>query len=366
MYRHCVFCTSDLGENPVFEAFPVGTRLAFDAARGRLWVVCPSCERWNLTPLEERWETVEACEELFRETPLRVAGEKIGLARHRGGLELVRIGDPVRSEFAAWRYGDQFGRRRRRHLTLGAVGAVAAGGVVVGSAGVMGMAAALQLGTWVFNGHQLVQASTSWLRRDLPIRRREGEPLMVSARQLQTLKVRPGPGSPAPGVPDLLVQLEHRSGPVELEGIDAVRALRGLLPRVNTAGGSGKVVSEATTLLEEAGGPHAFLGRVEDEARRRGMGYMTTPRLPPALRLALEMAAHEETEREAMEGELAWLESTWREAERVAAIADDLALPERVRRHLEDLRARVGRRHASGGDPGSGDDPGSCGKPGPA
>ena len=34
---------------------PVGRRLAFDPAKGRLWVVCRSCERWNLTPLEERW-----------------------------------------------------------------------------------------------------------------------------------------------------------------------------------------------------------------------------------------------------------------------------------------------------------------------
>jgi hypothetical protein len=24
-----------------------------------LWVVCRHCERWNLSPLEERWEAVE-------------------------------------------------------------------------------------------------------------------------------------------------------------------------------------------------------------------------------------------------------------------------------------------------------------------
>ena len=44
-------------------------------------------------------------------------------------------------------------------------------------------------------------------------------------------------------------------------------------------------------------------------------------------RLALEMAAHEETERRAMEGELAALEAAWREAEEVAAIADRLLSP---------------------------------------
>jgi hypothetical protein len=38
--------------------------------------------------------------------------------------------------------------------------------------------------------------------------------------------------------------------------------------------------------------------------------------------LALEMAVHEESERRALEGELALLEAAWREAEEVAQIAD--------------------------------------------
>ncbi len=50
------------------EHFPVGRRLAFDAAKGRLWVVCHHCGRWNLSPLEERWEAIEECERLFRGT----------------------------------------------------------------------------------------------------------------------------------------------------------------------------------------------------------------------------------------------------------------------------------------------------------
>jgi hypothetical protein len=44
----------------------------------------------------------------------------------------------------------------------------------------------------------------------------------------------------------------------------------------------------------------------------------------PALALALEMALHEETERRALDGELAMLEGMWREAEQIAAIADRL------------------------------------------
>src|SRR5689334_11165251 len=138
MYSTCLFCNADLGANEVIEHFPVGRRLAFDAAKGRLWVVCRRCERWNLTPLEERWEAIEACEREFANTKLRVSTDEIGLARLREGLELVRIGAPQRPEMAAWRYGDQFGRRRRRHLTLLA-GGVAIGGVVVVAGPVMGL-----------------------------------------------------------------------------------------------------------------------------------------------------------------------------------------------------------------------------------
>ena len=138
MYRTCLFCNSDLGHNEAVEHFPVGRRLAFDAAKGRLWVVCRKCERWNLTPLEERWEAIEECERAFRGTRLRVSTDEIGLARLKEGLELVRIGDPQRPEMAAWRYGDQFGRRRRRqYLIAGGVVLVASTVVVAGP--VMGM-----------------------------------------------------------------------------------------------------------------------------------------------------------------------------------------------------------------------------------
>src|SRR5215213_7685424 len=98
MYSTCLFCHGRLGANEVIERFPVGRRLAYDAAKGRLWVVCPECARWNLTPLEERWEAIEQCERLFRDTPLRASTGNIGMARLREGVELVRIGAPGRAE----------------------------------------------------------------------------------------------------------------------------------------------------------------------------------------------------------------------------------------------------------------------------
>src|SRR5512142_2756098 len=134
MYSTCIFCNKPLGSNEAIEAFPIGTRVAFDSARGRLWAVCPSCERWNLSPLEERWEAIEQAEKLYRDTRRRVSTDNIGLAKIREGTTLVRIGEPQRPEFAAWRYGDQFGRRRRRHMLIAAGGIAAVGGALVGGA----------------------------------------------------------------------------------------------------------------------------------------------------------------------------------------------------------------------------------------
>jgi hypothetical protein len=58
------------------------------------------------------------------------------------------------------------------------------------------------------------------------------------------------------------------------------------------------------------------------------------------MRLAVEMAAHEEQERAVMAGELEDLEAQWREAEEIAAIADGLTLPPAVLAQLERLRLR--------------------------
>src|ERR1044072_4060902 len=141
MYSTCLFCHRPLGTNESIEHFPVGRRLAFDAAKGRLWVVCRSCERWNLTPLEERWEAIDECERAFAGTKLRVSTDEIGLARLRDSTTLIPIGRPQRPEMAAWRYGDQFGRRRRRYLVAGAASVAAVGGLVIAGP-VMGLVGA--------------------------------------------------------------------------------------------------------------------------------------------------------------------------------------------------------------------------------
>jgi len=60
MYRTCAFCNGTLDGDGGPSGLGVGRRLAFDEWRGRLWVICGKCARWNLTPLDDRLERIEA------------------------------------------------------------------------------------------------------------------------------------------------------------------------------------------------------------------------------------------------------------------------------------------------------------------
>jgi hypothetical protein len=94
--------------------------------------------------------------------------------------------------------------------------------------------------------------------------------------------------------------------------------------------------------IERAGDPERYFGAAELEARKLGWGYQELWSMPQEIRFALEMAAHEDTERRAMEGELAELERRWRAAEEIAAIADRLAVPADVERKLDWMKRRPG------------------------
>jgi hypothetical protein len=348
MYRTCLFCNSDLGHNEAVEHFPVGRRLAFDAAKGRLWVVCRKCERWNLTPLEERWEAIEECERAFRGTRLRVSTDHIGLPKLREGLELVRIGDPQRPEMAAWRYGDQFGRRRRRkYLIAGGVAVVAATVVVAGPMlGIVGAGAISPLTNLVSTGSSLYRA-----RKTVIVPGPEGRTLRTRLADVDRVKMDLHDGELALHVPVVRgKQLHWRFGPnretLTLTGDDAVRAASALLPRLNSGGGSAEQVQRAVGIIEQAGTPTELFWQAARDLRNRSASSWGDPRrrtalkrIPVTTRLALEMATHEESERRALEGELYLLEEAWKQAEEVAAIADDMFLPASVDAELARLRA---------------------------
>src|SRR5262245_23124211 len=230
MYSTCLFCNQSLGSNEAVEAFPVGRRLAFDQRRGRLWVVCRKCEKWNLTPREERWEAIEACERLFRDARKRVSTDNIGLARLNEGLELVRIGEPQRPEFAAWRYGDQFGRRRRR-LWLRSMGGGVAYVTSMHLGAAAGFASIAVASTWV-----LGRAGEAMIRGRRVVTRVpdvDGGIVDVRLRQLRKMSLVPGTGS---GEWGLRFLLGKERGELVLVGDEARRAAARLVPLVNTYG----------------------------------------------------------------------------------------------------------------------------------
>jgi hypothetical protein len=337
MYATCLFCNTDLGVNEVIEPFPVGRRLAFDAANGRLWVVCRKCERWNLSPLEERWEAIEECERRFRDTRIRVSSDNIGLARLKEGLELVRIGPALRPEFAAWRYGDQFGRRRRRKMVrvglgVGIVGGAVAGGIALGVSAGVSMGGG---GWWIWRGiyagyRRIAYGSPQEVVARIPYD--DGRKL-ISVRRWQLKDVRLGTHHGD----SLLLSVPHLQGTTRLVGEDAQRAIGYLLPAINWGGAERREVDDAVQLIE--GSRHSPRDFLRETALRVGMGSPLQA-MPNAQRLALEMAAHEDSERRAMEGELALLEAAWRQAEEIARIADNLLVPSSVDEFVERHRAK--------------------------
>jgi len=352
MYSTCLFCHTDLGANEAVEHFPVGRRLAFDAAKGRLWVVCRSCERWNLTPIEERWEAIEECERAFRGTKLRVSTEHIGLARLTDGTELVRIGAPQRPEFAAWRYGDQFGKRRKRQMLV--TGAALAGGaLMVPFGGVIGAS----LGIGGYNIFQIAQFSASLIHRNRIVARLttpDGKPIAVRRHHVRDAMLLQGDRGHPWGL-----RLEHSVGrdsgrpwwvydpqkdTIVVRGEEALRVAGQILPGMNYKGASKRQLKEAINLVECHRDTDSFFraaARTADrpswfQESRRG----TLQQLPSEILLALEMISHEESERRAMEGDLRILEQAWREAEEIAGISDDMFLPEDISKRLTEMKGR--------------------------
>jgi len=265
-------------------------------------------------------------------------------------VELVRIGRPLRPEFAAWRYGDQFGRRRRRHLAMtGAV--VVAGGAIVVAGPMLGLFSFGAVGPFMnlFNVANAAFRSRKIVRVALPGR----DPIALSRQQLGKARLVSEDGewylslrvSKTGGEKGPFWRREHGESHLALTGEQAVRAAGAFLPVFNAAGASERGVQAAVQLLEKTPDPEALFAAAATESMQRWKRHTfqvgdagVFKGIPVAQRLALEMAAHEETERRAMEGELALLEAAWRDAEEIAKIADDLTLPSEIDERLRKLK----------------------------
>jgi len=355
VFSTCLFCHAALGANDGIEHFPVGTRLAFDGDRGRLWAVCPRCERWNLAPIEERWEALEECEKAYRAATKRVSTDNIALARLKDGTDLVRIGQPLLPEFAAWRYSRAFLRRTywataRRSIPgslINAAGVFAVGKatgvasvpalIAMPAIGIVSMFAAGGLLVWRQRQpnalllsrdgtlHGVAEADLRWTR----IAHDDDAGL---ALRLKTREVRPtGRLGRAVGLRAVPANADPASETI-VTG-DVAHALLGqVLSRINTFDASARLVQEAIERAERYQSPNDETPSAIAVLAPRIAGYRgslfgageSIGLLSPVNRLAAEMALHEDDERRALAGELGALYARWEEAERVAQIADRL------------------------------------------
>jgi hypothetical protein len=373
VYTTCLFCHTDLGANHFLPMFPVGRRLAFDSQKGRLWVVCTRCGRWNLTPLEERWEAIDECERRFRGTRLRMSTDNIGLAQFRGGFELVRIGPALLPEIASWRYGTRLAllsADREQRPTVFVRGARliarATASALVGYATSVGLSddAVLRMRTFRRGTGVLLRATDDY-----------GYPIVVRYSHLGAAElIRPEKDQP------WQLSVKHDTGTAVLLESNALRIAGKMLATLNFGVASQAEVQHAIAKLDDAGDPEGYFTRVASLAMRTSWGRFPdahadaqptassfaeklalqlanrsfwgrggtgseeqTPlfRLPAVDRLALEMAANEDIERRALRGELEALEAAWKDAEEIAAIADDLfsdnVLDEFKRQYFERL-----------------------------
>jgi hypothetical protein len=329
-------CLAPFPTNEVLEHFPVGDRVAFDPARGRLWAVCRACKRWTLAPIEERWE---ALEELDRATTDRAhllsQTDHISLLRLEN-IEVVRVGRANLTEEAWWRYGRELVGRRERFRKVSFAGSVAVGAVILGgwTTGAMSWLAAWLL--WEHAPGKVTDAAR-WLRfgstawRGEKVCERCGYVFRsVTFRERERLVLRPGEEG---------LTVSHRcpvcsglrDGGFQAEGDDADRLVRRVFAYHHFAGASEQRVRSAARLIEEAGSPGGLSRIVVKDGRRiRDLGRTGA--------IALEIAANEESEQRLLEMELADLEERWREEEELAAIVDGELTPLPL---LETLRQKV-------------------------
>lgn len=307
MYTTCAFCNASLDGDGGPSRLGVGRRLAFDEWRGRLWVVCPKCARWNLAPLDDRLERIEALARVAREARLVASTEQVALLRWNR-YDLIRVGKPLRVEFAGWRYGERLAARQRERakvvvpLTLAAVGLGIAANIAVGGS----------FGFLIWNFGDLADRVFVGMIGGRRVRLAEppvcdhcGIALDLRAKHLQHARVIPDARHDA-GV--LVSCPQCRREAALLAGPDALAALRQGLAYLNVRRSSRRKAGEAASVVDQVGGADRL---IRDVARRE----LTLRSLRPERQLALEMALDEQAE-------MAELERHWREAEETAHIAD--------------------------------------------
>ncbi|MDQ2666191.1 MAG: hypothetical protein M3Z05_09295 [Gemmatimonadota bacterium] len=346
------------GRNTAVRHMPVGQRLAYDAVRGRLWIVCRKCQEWSLTPIEERWEAIEECERLFAAADVHVASRAptttIGLAQ-AGDVALLRFGDAPRDEIANARYGPRLLRRQAQRRRLAAVAGVAAG-VVAGTFILVGMATgsipatAYLAAMGVFIAYSMGTAAHRF--RLARFHRKDGTAIWLTAGELQSAHVPPHGKHRGQNGTDFAVW--NGRADERFYHDDVLAPLAAILPSLNANGGSPLLVASAVRLVDET---EAAVQRESPNATslRDRQGRMAWQRLlqgrkgaeaflynrPLVERLALEIAVAEELERRLLAGDAASVVARAEFEGEVAGIADNMFLPQAMLEWIARYKGRL-------------------------
>ena len=311
--RRCLSCYQPFEPNDALEHLPNGRRIAYDPARGRLWVICASCARWSLAPLETRWETLEQLERLSSGSArLLKQGENIALFES-GTLELVRVGRANAREEAWWRYGSEFGARRRHARALVARGKVIDALIMLAVSGIPFWGHS-DPGHWIKRGRVKAFGRNAW-RGDSSCSRCGHQLRHIHFTECAYLQLEPQGQSfglwywcPRCGATD-------RAAGHHLAGLTAEHVLRRVLAYQNFAGGSEYLVDRALALVDRYESPELLIRQAAAEGTP--LGHIDGPRS-----LAAEIALNSALEAQLLDDEVAVLELRWREEEALAAIID--------------------------------------------
>jgi hypothetical protein len=317
LYPRCIFCGGEFADNPLFGRVPPGSQLAYDPARGRLWSVCTRCRRWNLIPIEERFDAIDALERAVRDAAVPLAATAAVSLHRLGTLSILRVGPAPLVERVAWRYGGVLLARhaafRRTTTRVGAatLGALAQLGESVGVWRLdrdWGPSAVADILRWRRFGFE------AWSGRS---------PCPSCGSVLRVLRFdvswwlhpRITEDRLVVGVPCTRCDPWTPEKVFDVAGDEALLLLRRVLAYQHVAGAGEREVRDAARLLSDSGSAEALV-------RRLATGRASLWRLGPVQTLALEIALNHVAERRQLELRLHGVEAEWRTEEALAAIVD--------------------------------------------
>lgn len=309
---NCFWCDNSLGKTDLLPELGLGRKIAFDPAHARVWGICRKCGRWSLANLDEaeRRSVAEHLDRTYWATTTRTDDHGMGLAQ-LDRTTLIRVGDTTWRHFAAWRYGMRLAKRRTWFWITTAF-------MYLYTVWIWLRSAPLFENTWASN---LVMLAVTWLivwwfslRHVVHVPSMGMKPLRGDKLALAEMEISNF---------DWRLMIDHADGTAVLTGDAAVDVIGRLMPAVYHKGANAKEVEEAVAFIERAGGPQRFF-----DARLTPawipLGRHKLLNLPPLLLNALEMAAHEESERRAIGSDLSVLRAQSTPALETAEISDRL------------------------------------------